>query len=512
MWQRARVTLSGERLREAVDADTAEMAGKLRLPGFRPGKVSARAVRQRYGSRLYSETVTRLRAESFQQLADEMQWRLAHAPEMAWSHGADTDKLPPVGEDLCYEARFETVPDIGASDYAALSLSRPSVELSEADVDAHVERLRRRRAEWVDVDRPAAPGDRVLVSRSARRDGALVDGHSAEDQPILLDEDEGEDEGSGDSTGLVRRLHGLHAGETASGPLRLPDDYPVESLRGAELEVTMRVGKVQQMRLPELDDHFFAAFGVDEGGHAAFTEAVRAQMSRHLDKAVRAKIKHRMFSALDRMHAELRLPETQVRDELQALSAQQPAADPDALGALARSNVRIGLVVQDIARREAISAPPERLDAHLEDLAQDYSEPEQFLRRCRQDPDTMARVGSVVLQDYLIDWLLERATVSDELMDYDAVMRPDPAPGLDSAGDADTQTGEAGEAGEAAAPDAAAPDAAAPVAEEAVAASPAADPAPESPAAASEGPAPDGDATLAKAWKSVRRLFRGKRA
>ena len=111
LWQQAEVVLSGERLREAVEAEAATLASKARLPGFRPGKVSARAVRQRFGAQLYTETAGRLRAESFQQIADELQLRLAHMPEMSWSH--DAAAWPPVGEDLSYQARFELLPEVG---------------------------------------------------------------------------------------------------------------------------------------------------------------------------------------------------------------------------------------------------------------------------------------------------------------------------------------------------------------------------------------------------------------
>ena len=428
LWQQAEVVLSGERLREAVEAEAATLASKARLPGFRPGKVSARAVRQRFGAQLYTETAGRLRAESFQQIADELQLRLAHMPEMSWSH--DAAAWPPVGEDLSYQARFELLPEVGATDYSALSLARPTAELTEADVASHIEQLRRRRADWVDVDRPAQLGDQVLASRTARRDGELVDAYSSEEpQPMTLEEPTNASVAGEEAIPeRVRCLCGLSAGETGRYVMRLPDDASFGALRGAELELAMRVHAVQEARLPDLDDAFFAAYGVDDGGYEAFVEEVRTQMRRHLDKALRVKTRHRMFDALNRMHRQLPVPETQLEQEMQTLAAKQFGAAPETLRQRARRNVRVGLLLEDIVRREALSAPPAKVDAYIDDLAEDYSDPGAFKQRCRRDPKMMSGIEEAVMQEHAGAWLLERAAVSVEPMDYDAAMRPEPEP------------------------------------------------------------------------------------
>ena len=429
LWQRAEVVLSGDGLREAVEADAAELARKVRMPGFRPGRVSTRAVRQRFGSRLYEEVAERLRGESFQRLANEMRWRLAHPPELSWLH--DASAWPPLGEDLSYRARFETLPEVGKIDYASLAVARPTAELSEADVAGHIEKLRRGRADWSAVDRPSRPGDRVLVVQTATRNGERVDAYSIDDpEPVELGEPEsGAPPFGAHPAARAELLRGLGPDGTAGYSLRVPDAEPLEeSLRGAEIAVTMRVHSVQEARLPELDDALFASFGVRDGGYDAFVDEVRAQMRRHLDKALRAKLKHRVFAALNRLRADLPVPETQAEREARLLGIQRPAEDPAARRERARRNVRVGLLLDGIVRAEALSAPPSKVDAHIDDLAEDYSDSEEFKRRCRRDPDAMARIEETVLQEHVVDWLLERAAVDADPIDYDAAMRPEPEP------------------------------------------------------------------------------------
>ena len=214
------VNLPAERVDAVVDAKLKETARTIRLDGFRPGKVPVRVVRQRFGAQIRQDAYGELIQSSFYEAAQQ-------------------ENLKPVGEPsielredeaeggLAYTATFEVMPEIELADFSALEIKRPVAEVTDADVDEMIRKLREQRTEWIDVERPAQEGDKITVDFKGFIDGEAFEGGSAEDVDLAL--------GSGTMIpGFEEGLIGAKAGDEVKLELKFPDDYRVEHLAGKE--------------------------------------------------------------------------------------------------------------------------------------------------------------------------------------------------------------------------------------------------------------------------------------
>src|SRR5690606_39896565 len=165
------------------------------------------------------------------------------------------------------------------------------VAVSESDVDAMIEKLRLQRAEWQAAERPAQNGDRVVVDFVGRVEGETFPGGQAEDANIVV--------GSGQVLPeFDAALHGAAAGDTRQATVHFPEQYPAKELAGKDAVFDITVKRVEEQVLPEVDDAFAAAFGVNEGGTEALRVEVRKNMERELAERLKNETKSRVFNAL----------------------------------------------------------------------------------------------------------------------------------------------------------------------------------------------------------------------
>ena len=192
-------------------------------------------------------------------------------------------------------------------------------------------------------------------------------------------------------------------------------------MAGKTAEFAVTVNKVEEQRLPELDDAFCASFGVNEGGIEALRAEVRKSMERELGEAIRNKIRVQVMDALHRDNP-IDLPKTMVEEQLKALQmdlarrmgakdvSQLPARD--SLEEPARRRVALGLVVGELLRNSGIKVDRERVNARLADAVSAHPNSDELRRQYLQSPDAMRQLESAALEDQLIDWVVERAQVT----------------------------------------------------------------------------------------------------
>lgn len=407
----------GERLEKA--------ARTVRLNGFRQGRVPLRVVRQRFGASIRQEVVGEAMSRSFYDAVTREGVRPAGPPRI------DPVRDQP-GEDLQYVAVFEVYPKVTLAELSDFTVTRPIAEVSDADLDAMIERLRRQRAAWEVVERAATPGDQVSVAYEGRRNGALFPGGSAEDVLLVL--------GSGRMIpGFEDSIVGMRAGETKTASLRFPEDYNEESLRNAEVDFEIRVTAVREQKLPALDAEFLRQFGVDDGDMDRFRAEVRKNMERELLVALRSKVKNRVLNELLERH-EVALPQALVADEIgivrQQMVAQfgggaqfDAAMLPDELFTeQARRRVKLGLIVAELIKAAQIRLDEERTRARIAELAAGYEQPDEVVRYYLSNEEALNGVQGAVMEDQVVDHILAKARVTDETLPYTAALQPDPAP------------------------------------------------------------------------------------
>ncbi|MBF0256374.1 MAG: trigger factor, partial [Gammaproteobacteria bacterium] len=383
-----------------------------------PGKVPMRVIRQRYGQSVRQEVMGDLIQSSFFEAAHKQNISPAGLPRI---DELDLDAAR-------YVAVFEVMPEISLADMSGVSIKRPQVEIADADVDRMVEQLRKQRASWVAVERPAQDADQVLVSFKGYVDDEAFEGGSAEDVPVVL--------GSGSLIeGFESGLLGASAGDSRSLDLKFPEDYRVEHLAGKDSRFEIQVKEVREQQLPEINEAFIKEFGIASGDQADFLADIRKNMSFELKQKLKGTIKDRVMDALIATH-QLLVPEALINQEAEGLKkqTQQNMARQGHSSSLnlpleifkdqAKRRVTLGLLVGEIIKQHALKVEAERVKEFIEDYAQSYEQPQEVIDYYSNNKDARATVENLVLEDQVVDWVMQQVKIEDEPLAFDAFMNP----------------------------------------------------------------------------------------
>jgi trigger factor len=404
-----------------VRARLAEVGRSVRLKGFRPGKVPPKVIEQRFGSQVRGEAISELIRTTFQEAVGQQNLRPAMAPEI------DTTGEPADGQ-IEYTATFEVLPDVGAVDVSKLAIDKPVAQVSDVDVDAMIETLRQQRRSWAPVERPAQPGDMVLFEYTAQAQDARHPAEGTDRSGTIL--------GSGAMTAeLEQQVAGHAAGESLVFEMTFPAGFRVAELAGKAARVELGISRVQEPRLPEVDDAFIAQFGIQAGGMDKFRADVRANLERELKGVLTSRLKADVVTKLVDAYPELELPERMVRNEARALAEQAQAqaaqqgqatvaAVPESFEAMARRRVAAGVLVGEIARQNGVRLDNRRVAEALASIASTYEEPQQVVELYQRDPNLMSSLQNRVLEDQVADWIAEHAQTTERYLTFNEAMRP----------------------------------------------------------------------------------------
>ncbi|MGQ0656756.1 MAG: trigger factor [Chromatiales bacterium] len=393
-----------------------------RMDGFRPGRAPMKLVEQRYASRVREEVLGEVLRRSFADAVNQEHLRPAGRPVFDPLNAAP-------GQGLSYTATFEVYPQISINPVGELKIARVSCEVTDADIDKMIETLRKQRRTWTPVERAAQRGDQLTVDFKGTIEGREYAGNAAEDFEIEL--------GAGRfMPGFEEGLIGRAAGEHHFG-VSFPADYHHKELAGKKAEFEVKVKSVAEAQLPALDDEFFQAFGVKDGGEEAFRAEVRRNMERERDQAVRNLTKHNALNALMQTNpmqlpralvegeAQRLLQEMQQKLMMQGMSAERLGAmKPDAFSQQAERRVGLGLLLGEIIEKNGLKADPARVRATLEQLASTYDDPAAVIKWYYDEDRRLADVRMTVLEEQAVDWLLAQAQVDEQRLAFDDLMNP----------------------------------------------------------------------------------------
>lgn len=418
--RRMQVQVPAERVSQEIASRLKQLSRTVRLNGFRPGKAPLTVIRQQFGERVHREVIGELLQSSFTEAIQQKQLAPAGDPRIE-------PKTVAEGQDLTYIATFEVLPEIKLAPIESLAIERTVAEVTPADVDAMIERLRKQQMRYAPVSRAAADGDRVTVDFEGAIDGVPFAGGKGENTPIVLGERRMLPQ-------LESGLVGAVAGETREIGVDFPLNYPAAELAGKHARFKVTVKSVEEGALPALDEDFCKAFAVNEGGIERLREEVADNMRRELDTVLRNRNKQ---AVLDKLYAAnpLDVPnamlEAQIRDmqvEIMRRAgtrdvAQAPPREP--LIEPARRRVTLGLLIAELVRRESIKVDPKRANARLDEMVGSFADAAAMKRAYLQDADAMRQIEALALEDQVIDWILARSQVTErhaafrELMNFE---------------------------------------------------------------------------------------------
>lgn len=423
--RRITVELPTDRVDTEVEARLKKLARTARMDGFRPGKVPLSVVRRRYGRQVRQEVFGDLIQSSFVEAVHQEKLFPAGEP-----------KIEPVkdrgAEGYGYTAVFEVMPKFELGGLDSVTVRRPRVEVTEADVDKMLEKLRKQRATWSEVERPAAEGDLLRIDYKGLVDGEPFQGGEARDTPLVL--------GSGSMIdGFERGLVGACVGDTRSLDLKFPDEFRAEALAGKPVVFEVKVAKVSEPVLPEVDDGFAVAMGVAQGGIAALRQEVLKNMEREMEQKVHALVKEQVMDGLLTANAidvpnvlvekEIGRLQEQARREVAASGRQGTVNLPRALfEEQARRRVRLGLIVSKVVEENGIQVDPRRVRKVIEGHAATYEDPQEVIDWYYSNRDHLSAIESVVLEDQVVDWVLDKVQVEEDVRSFETLMQGQEGP------------------------------------------------------------------------------------
>ena len=417
--RRMRVEIPEERVRGEIDKRLGNLARSVRIPGFRPGKAPARIVARHYGRRVRDEVVGGIVQESLVDALEQEQLRPAAIPRIAPLE---------TSAGVSYTATFDVLPEIALPEFEAIEIVRPVAAVTDGDVGRMLETMRQQRRTWTAVERDATSTDRVVVDLEGLVDGEPLDEARAQELHVELDAGRMV---AGFEDGLV----GVRTGEDRTLELVFPESYP-EHLAGKPVTFEVKVRRVEEPVVPDVDDAFAESFGVVEGGVDALRGEVRGNMERELADGLRRALKQRVMEALLAGN-EIELPESMVRDEVaralerrreelerSGIDPEQVQLSPDSFEAPVRRRIALELLVAEIVREHGIELDHARVRARVEVTASTYQDPAQVLDWYYADRSRLAGIESFVFEEQVVEWILDHARLVDEATTFDRIMNP----------------------------------------------------------------------------------------
>jgi len=421
--RRMTIAVPAERVENEVNKRLQQTAKRAKVAGFRPGKVPMSVIRQRFEADARQEAFGDLVQASFYEAIVEQKLNPAGAPSVE-------PKSFEKGKDLEFVAIFEVFPEFTVSGLESINVERLSAEVADADLDNMLEVLRKQNTRFEAVERAAQNDDQVNIDFVGKVDGEAFAGGSAKGTQLVL--------GSGRMIpGFEDGLVGAKAGEERVVNVTFPEDYQNLDLAGKAAEFTITVNSVSAPVLPELNEEFFAQFGIKESTLEGFRSEVRKNMERELRQAIKTKVKNQVMDGLlaaNPIEAPKALLENEVnRLRVQAVQQFGGNIKPDQLPAelfeeQAKRRVVLGLIVAEVVKQFELKPDDAKVREMIEEMASAYQEPEQVIAWYYKNDQQMNEVRSVVLEEQVVDTVLQKATVTDKSVSYEDAVKPAQAP------------------------------------------------------------------------------------
>jgi trigger factor len=419
------VAVPSEQVESAVNTRLQEAARNVKLNGFRKGKVPYKVIKSKFGAGVRREVVGEMMNQSYYEAIDQESLKPAGQPNIA-------PKNLNEGQDLEFVATFQVYPEITLPDFSLIKAERLGAEISETDIDEMIETLRKQRQSWELAGRAAATEDMVNIDYLGRRDGEEFEGGSAQGTNLVLGSERM-------IPGFESGIEGKSAGDEFTLDLSFPEEYHNTELAGKEVAFEITLNSVSEQVMPAVDEEFYKAFGIEEGGNDAFREEVTSNMRREMKTASRNKLKNKIMGSLvEAVDAEI--PDALVGGEIEQLRAQAmqqfgggqnidaTMLPDDLFKEQAARRVLLGLVLGEVIQQQELKADPTKVRESIEELASTYESPDEVINWYYGNQEQLATIESSVLEDQVFDYVIDQSAVTDKLVGYQEVIQPEPKP------------------------------------------------------------------------------------
>ncbi|MBM7342835.1 trigger factor [Pantoea coffeiphila] len=416
--RRVTITVPKDVIETAVKNELVSVAKKVRIDGFRKGKVPMTVVAQRYGASVRQDV-----------LGDLMQRNFVDAIIKEKINPAGSPNYVPgeykIGEDFTFSAEFEVYPEVELQGLEAIEVEKPVVEVTDEDVDAMLDTLRKQQATWKETDAAAGAEDRATIDFTGSVDGEEFEGGKASDFVLAM--------GQGRMIpGFEEGVVGHKAGETFTIDVNFPEDYHAENLKGKAAKFEIVLKKVEERELPEFTEEFIKRFGVADGSLAGLRTEVRKNMQRELKGAVRNRVKSQAIDGLVAAN-DIDVPAALIDGEIDVLKRQaaqrfggnekQALELPRELfEEQAKRRVVVGLLLGEVIRTHELKADEDRVKALIEEMASAYEDPSEVIEFYSKNTELMNNMRNVALEEQAVEAVLEKAKVTEKATNFQELM------------------------------------------------------------------------------------------
>src|SRR5215469_2068011 len=430
------VTVPAAALEARVAERLGELKDRVRINGFRPGKVPIAHLKKLYGRSVMAETIETVVRETNAKIVGERGLKLAMEPTVTMpQEAAEVEKVLAGQSDLAYRLALEVLPKIELGDFSQIKLERLTAEVAEDEIDAAI-------ARFAEDSKPYAPkaadakiesGDRAMINFTGRIDGAPFEGGSGEDIGISV--------GSGTFIpGFEDQLIGMAAGETRLVKVTFPANYGSAQLAGKTAEFDVTVKSIDAPGTVTVDEDFAKSLGLES--LAKMRETFKTRLAQEHTAQGRQKLKRKLLDELDRMH-QFAAPPTLVEEEFKNVwsvvendlknqgrtFADEGTTEEKARAeyhAIAERRVRLGLVLAEIGERNAIQVSDDELTRDIVERTRQFPGREQEIwDYYRKNASALASVRAPLFEEKVVDFILELAKVTDKPVSREELYRDD---------------------------------------------------------------------------------------
>lgn len=420
--RRLTISVDAAQIDEAVQKELQDLSRRVKIKGFRAGKVPMKVVEQHYGRNVRSQVLQDMMQSSFYEAISQEKLKPAGAPNFE-------PVMTEAGKSLEYKATFEVYPEVTLADFSAMELEKPVCDIVETDVDAMLDTIRKQHMTWQAVERSAKAEDKVTIDFTGTVDGVAFEGGSGTDMAVEI--------GQGRLiAGFEDGLVGLSVGDEKTLELNFPEQYHKQELAGKPVQFAVKVKQVEEPVLPPLDGELAKKLGIEEGDLDKLRTEVKQNMQRELDNGLASMQKKAVMDKLLEINP-VEVPHALILNESQAL-AQQMAAnlerqgmsqsqshlDPSLFETEAKRRVSLGLIMAEIVKQNDIKADEKAVRARVEAIAEPYEHSDQVVKWYYADKRRLAEIESLEIESQVVEWILGQAKITEKSLTFNEVMYP----------------------------------------------------------------------------------------
>ena len=431
-----KVSVPASDLDAKADAKLVDLKDKVKLNGFRPGKVPVSHLKKVYGRSVMAETIDQTIRDTNTQIFTDRGFRLATEPKITMpTEQAEVEELLAGKTDLTYTVAIEVVPTIQLADFKTFSVEKPVVEVTDAEVDEAIKRI-------ADQNRPyaakaegakAETGDRVTISFKGSINGELFDGGTGEGIAVVI--------GAGQFIpGFEEQLVGIGTGETRTLKVSFPKNYASEKLAGQPAEFETTATLIEAPGETKIDDEFAKTLGLESLDK--LKEAARERLVAEFAGATRQRVKRALLDRLDDSH-KFEAPPSLIAEEFNLMwnsikaemeSSGKTFADEDTTEEAAQEEykkiadrrVRLGLVLSEIGEKNKITVTDDEVSRAVIERARSMPGREKEVwDYYRNNANALAQLRAPIYEDKVVDFILELANVTEKKVSREDLFKDD---------------------------------------------------------------------------------------